>query len=138
MEELKEKRNDDDIFLHGICYIVLCVDSRIKFVGIVDSNGKLLIGKYREEIRKQKENVGQDIGNIKSSLFYTSLVLPGLKIYKRRVKKVKVKDTFKVVEFDKMKLAISPLSCRLDKYLCVYLEPSASYEEIIPKIKQTV
>ena len=138
MEELKEKRNDDDIFLHGICYIVLCVDSRIKFVGIVDSNGKLLIGKYREEIRKQKENVGQDIGNIKSSLFYTSLVLPGLKIYKRRVKKVKVKDTFKVVEFDKIKLAISPLSCRLDKYLCVYLEPSASYEEIIPKIKQTV
>ena|SRR5262245_5351487 len=138
MEELKEKRNDDDIFLHGICYIVLCVDSRIKFVGIVDSNGKLLIGKYREEIRKQKENVGQDICNIKSSLFYTSLVLPGLKIYKRRVKKVKVKDTFKVVEFDKIKLAISPLSCRLDKYLCVYLEPSASYEEIIPKIKQTV
>jgi hypothetical protein len=138
MEELKEKRNDDDIFLHGICYIVLCVDSRIKFVGIVDSNGKLLIGKYREEIRKQKENVEQDICNIKSSLFYTSLVLPGLKIYKRRVKKVKVKDSFKVVEFNKIKLAISPLSCRLDRYLCVYLEPSASYEEIIPKIKQTV
>jgi hypothetical protein len=138
MEELKEKRNDDDIFLHGICYIVLCVDSRIKFVGIVDCNGKLLIGKYREEIRKQKEDVGQDICNIKSSLFYTSLVLPGLKIYKRRVRKVKVKDSFKVVEFDKIKLAISPLSCRLDRYLCVYLEPSASYEEIIPKIKQTV
>jgi hypothetical protein len=138
MEELREKRNDDDIFLHGICYIVLCVDSRIKFVGIVDSSGKLLIGKYREEIRKQKENVGQDICNIKSSLFYTSLVLPGLKIYKRRVRKVKVKDSFKVVEFDKIKLAISPLSCRLDRYLCVYLEPSASYEEIIPKIKQTV
>jgi hypothetical protein len=138
MEELKEKRNDDDIFLHGICYIVLCVDSRIKFVGIVDSNGKLLIGKYREEIRKQKENVGQDICNIKSSLFYTSLVLPGLKIYKRRVKRVRVKTSFKVVEFDKIKLAISPLSCRLDRYLCVYLEPSASYEEIIPKIKRTV
>lgn len=138
MEELKEKRNDDDIFLHGICYIVLCVDSRIKFVGIVDSNGKLMIGKYREEIRKQKEDVGQDICNIKSSLFYTSLVLPGLKIYKRRVRKVKVKDSFKVVEFDRIRLAISPLSCRLDRYLCVYLEPSASYEEIIPKIKQTV
>lgn len=138
MEELKEKRNDDDIFLHGICYIVLCVDSRIKFVGIVDSNGKLLIGKNREEIRKQEEDVGQDICNIKSSLFYTSLVLPGLKIYKRRVKRVKVKDSFKVVEFDKLKLAISPLSCRLDRYLCVYLEPSASYNEIIPKIKQTV
>jgi len=138
MEELKEKRNDDDIFLHGICYIVLCVDSRIKFVGIVDSNGKLLIGKYREEIRKQKENVGQDICKIKSSLFYTSLVLPGLKIYKRRVKRVRVKTSFKVVEFDKIKLAISPLSCRLDRYLCVYLEPSASYEEIIPKIKRTV
>jgi hypothetical protein len=138
MEELKEKRNDDDIFLHGICYVVLCVDSRIKFVGIVDSNGKLLIGKYREEIKKQKEDVGQDICNIKSSLFYTSLVLPGLKIYKRRIKKIKNSSYFKVVEFDKIRLAIAPLSGRIDRYLCVYLEPSASYEEIIPKIKETV
>jgi hypothetical protein len=137
MEELKEKRNDDDIFLHGICYVVLCVDSRIKFVGIVDSNGKLLIGKYREEIKKQKEDVGQDIWNFKSSLFYTSLVLPGLKLCKRRIKKVR-NSYFKVVEFDKIKLAIAPLSGRIDRYLCVYLEPSASYEEIIPKIKETV
>ncbi|MCD6037746.1 MAG: hypothetical protein K0S67_1634, partial [Nitrososphaeraceae archaeon] len=27
---------------------------------------------------------------------------------------------------------------KIDRYLCIYLEPSASYEEIIPKIKETV
>ena len=89
MEELKEKRNDDDIFLHGICYVVLCVDSRIKFVGIVDSNGKLLIGKYREEIKKQKEDVGQDICNIKSSLFYTSFSTSWIKDIQKTYQKSK-------------------------------------------------
>jgi hypothetical protein len=137
MEELKGKKTNDDIFLRGICYIILCVDSKIKFVGIVDGDGKLLIGKYREEIKVQKEEAGQALCNIKSSLFYTSLVLPGLKICKRRIRKVR-DSSFKVFEFDGLKLAIAPLSSKINRYLCIYLEPSASYEEIIPKIKETV
>jgi hypothetical protein len=140
MEKVKGKEYNDDILYCGLCYIVLCIDSKIRFVGIVDGNGKLLIGKYREGIEQQKVVKGQDTMtiNIKSSLFFSSLVLPGIKICNRNIRKIRGSSSIKVVQFDKIKLAIAPLSEKIDRYLCIYLEPSASYEEIIPKIKETV
>ena len=134
MEKVKGKEYNDDILYCGLCYIVLCIDSKIRFVGIVDGNGKLLIGKYREGMEQQKVVAGQDHYYIKSSLFFSSLVLPGIKICNRNIRK----SSIKVVQFDKIKLAIAPISEKIDRYLCIYLEPSASYEEIIPKIKETV
>lgn len=138
MEKVKGKEYNDDILYCGLCYIVLCIDLKIRFVGIVDGNGKLLIGKYREGIEQQKVVEGQDHHNIKSSLFFSSLVLPGIKICNRNIRKIRGSSSIKVVQFDKIKLAIAPLSEKIDRYLCIYLEPSASYEEIIPKIKETV
>ena len=137
MEKVKGKEYNDDILYCGLCYIVLCIDSKIRFVGIVDGNGKLLIGKYREGIEQQKVVEGHH-HNIKSSLFFSSLVLPGIKICNRNIRKIRDSSSIKVVQFDKIKLAIAPLSEKIDRYLCIYLEPSASYEEIIPKIKETV
>ena len=137
MEKVKGKEYNDDILYCGLCYIVLCIDSKIRFVGIVDGNGKLLIGKYREGIEQQKVVEGHH-HNIKSSLFFSSLVLPGIKICNRNIRKIRGSSSIKVVQFDKIKLAIAPLSEKIDRYLCIYLEPSASYEEIIPKIKETV
>ena len=128
----------DDILYYGLCYIVLCIDPKIKFVGIVDGNGKLRIGKYREGIEQQKVTKGQDHYNIKSSLFFSSLVLPGIKIVNKNKRKTRNSTSIKVVQFNKTKLAITPLSEKIERYLCIYLEPSVSYEKIIPKIKGTV
>jgi hypothetical protein len=139
MEKIKgNEYNNDDIFHYGLCYIVLCIDPKIRFVGIVDGNGKLQIGKYREGIEQQKVAKGQDHYNIKSSLFFSSLVLPGIKIFNKNIRKTRNSTSIKVVQFDKVKLAIAPLSEKMERYLCIYLEPSASYEEIIHKIKGTV
>jgi hypothetical protein len=133
--------NNDDILYYGLCYIVLCIDPRIKFVGIVDGNGKLRIGKYREGIEQQEQQKvtkGEDHYNIKSNLFFSSLVLPGIKIVNKNKGKTRNSTSIKVLQFNKIKLAIAPLSEKIDRYLCIYLEPSASYEQIIPKIKGTV
>jgi hypothetical protein len=139
MEKIKgNEYNNDDIFHYGLCYIVLCIDPKITFVGIVDGKGKLQIGKYREGIEQQKVAKGQDHYNIKSSLFFSSLVLPGIKIFNKNIRKTRNSTSIKVVQFNKVKLAIAPLSEKMERYLCIYLEPSASYEEIIPKIKGIV
>jgi hypothetical protein len=139
MEGIKGNEcNNDDILYYGLCYIVLCIDPRIKFVGIADGNGKLRIGKYREGIGQQRVTKGQDHCNIKSSLFFSSLVLPGIKIVNKNKGKTRNSTSIKVVQFNKIKLAIAPLPEKIERYLCIYLEPSASYEEIIPKIKGTV
>ena len=49
-------------FLHKLCAIALQVDISIEFAGILDSNGKLLVGKSRNkfsyhDIYKKKEKI---------------------------------------------------------------------------------
>jgi heptaprenylglyceryl phosphate synthase len=55
-----------------------------------------------------------------------------IKICNKNVRKIRDTSSIKVVQFYKIKLAVAPLSEKMDRYLWIYLEPSASYEEIIP------
>ena len=48
-------------FLHKLCAIALQVDTYIEYAGIVDSNGKLLVGRSRNkfcyhDIHKKRKN----------------------------------------------------------------------------------
>jgi hypothetical protein len=116
--------------LEGICYIALTVDSKVKFVGIIDGSGKLLVGKHRQSISNEGD---EDSCYIKSSLFYSGLVIPALNTYKKSGR-----DSIELVQLDNIKLAIMPLLSEIDRYLCIYLHPSASYKEIISKLVETV
>jgi hypothetical protein len=116
--------------LEGICYIALTVDSKVEFAGIIEGSGKLLVGKHRINIMDKNEG---DSCCIKSSLFYSGLVVPALNTCKKSGK-----DSIKLVQSDDIKLAIIPLSTEIDRYLCIYLNPSASYREIISKVTETV
>jgi hypothetical protein len=131
-----EEQEEEHTFFQGICYIALSVDTKVEFVGVVDGNGKLLVGKYRQ-------NVNDCCCIIKSSLFYSALVIPALNLFKKKPIAAIEDDGnshdnkevhIKLVEFDNIKLAIVPLTHEKDRYLCVYLQPSASYKEVIPKI----
>jgi hypothetical protein len=104
--------------LEGICYIALTVDSKVQFVGIIDGNGKLLVGKHRQNVRNADDE--QDFVRIKSSLFYSGLVIPGLITCKKSSK-----DCIEIVQSDNVKLAIMPLLTETDRYLCIFLHPSA-------------
>lgn len=116
--------------LEVICYIALTVDSKIEFVGIIEGNGKLLVGKHRTNVMNKNE---EGSCCIKSILFYSGLVVPALNTCKKSGK-----DSIELVQSDNIKLAIIPLSTEIDRYLCIYLHPSASYREIIGKVVETV
>ena len=117
--------------LEGICYIALTVDNKVEFVGIIDSSGKLLVGKHRPNINSGDD--AQDSCFIKSSLFYSGLIVPALNTCKKSGQ-----DSIELVQSDSIKLAIIPLVTEIDRYLCIYLHPSASYKEIIGKVIKTV
>ena len=116
--------------LEGICYIALTVDNKVEFVGIIEGSGKLLVGKHRLNVMNASE---ENSCCIKSSLFYSGLVIPALNACKRLEK-----DSIELVQSANIKLAIIPLPTEIDRYLCVYLHPSASYKEIISKVIETV
>lgn len=117
--------------LEGICYIALTVDDKVQFVGIIEGSGKLLVGKHRQNIERVED--GDYSCFIKSSLFYSSFVLPALNSCKKSGK-----DSIELIQLDNLKLAIMPLLTEADRYLCIYLHPTASYKEIISKVIETV
>jgi hypothetical protein len=137
----KEREQEYD-FLQEICVSVVNADKKISFTGVVDSNGKLLVGKYRENTRK----VGGISCYIKPTFFYSYLLASGLEKWKAELPTVRAvldnkendKLHFNVIELELLKLAITPLTKRGDVYLCVYMEPSASCQQIISKIGKAI
>ena len=137
----KEREQEYD-FLQEMCVSVVNADKKISFTGVVDSNGKLLVGKCRENTRKV-------VGNscyIKPTFFYYYLLASGLEKWKAELptanavlnNKENDKLHFNVIELELLKLAITPLTKRGDVYLCVYMEPSASCQQIISKICKAI
>ena len=123
-------------FLHEICLIVLCVSKDVKYAGVVDSNGKLLVGEFRKNVQSPlvKSN---SIDIQKSNSFFLSYLAPAIK--GRNFDSEPGRVHFKLTEFDNVKLATMSLTNRNDRYLCVYLESlSTSYQEIISKVIESI
>ena len=129
-------------FLKEISLTALCLDKNIKFVGAVDNNGKLLAG----EFNKYKFFGNNDTLTIKSSIFYLHYLIPALNhqqvIKKSCSRSIHNKNVFL---FDLAELgntaylAVTPLTEKKDRYLCIYLELYSSseiiaHEEIISKL----
>ena len=129
-------------FLKEICLSALSLDKNVKFVGAVDSDGKLLAG----EFNKYKYFGNNDTLTVKSSLFYVHYLIPALKhqqvtnepsnrsIHNKNVFLFDLADLGNAVY-----LAVTPLTEKKDRYLCVYLELYSTseiiaHEEIISKI----
>jgi hypothetical protein len=125
-----------------LCMSALCLDKNVKFVGVVDNDGKLLAG----EFNKYKFFGSNDTLTIKSSIFYLHYLIPALK-HQQAMKEsssIRVPDK-NVFLFDladlgnAVYLAVTSLTEKKDRYLCVYLELYSSseiitHDEIISKI----
>jgi hypothetical protein len=150
--------------LKKICLAILSSDKNVRFVGVVDSKGKLLVGEYNIYRFFERNDNNNNAYLVKSSTFYSSYVVPAIKIRK----KVKANQSqvvhFKLVELgDEVYLAVIPLlmekryydnnnsssnSSSSSRYLCIYIEledisseaavssslTTTSYKEIISKI----
>jgi hypothetical protein len=131
-KEEKEKELQYSI-LKETCVSALCTDKKVRFSGVVDSNGKLLAGEFRESTIKKKGNTTPIY--IRPILFYSCFLTAGLEKWEKELRTTEADTTscnnnsdvhFKVLELDKLKLAITPLTRRGEIFLCIYIEPSAS------------
>ncbi len=120
-------------FLKEICVSALCLDKSVKFVGAVDSDGKLLAG----EFNKYKFFGNNDTLTIKSSFFYLHYLIPALnhqQVIKSSGELCNNKNVFLFDLADLGKavyLAVTALTERKDRYLCLYLELYQSSSEVI-------
>ena len=120
----KEKENE---FLHDLCSKTLKLDRAIRFAGIMDENGKLLVGKYRKNLIPLLTPTDDKSSNS----FYTAYQSLTLK---KNFESDLGDLYFQLTEFEKVTLITIPLNIRKNKYLCISLDQESQYQKIISKI----
>jgi hypothetical protein len=121
-------------FLHKLCESILNADKTVRFAGVIDNEGKLLIGRYRADVPSPliKANMEQ---NTKATSFYSAY--QALAINKRFESDLG-QIRFQVTEFDKVTLVSIPLTAQSDRYLCISLDAPTYHERVIPKILDVI
>ena len=115
-QQEKEEKEQEHSLLKEICVTTLYSDKKVSFAGVVDSNGKLLVGEFRESTSKEKEITSPIY--IKPTLFYSYFLTAGLEKWKSELRITEADITpsnnnnsdlhFTVLELDTLKLAITP------------------------------
>jgi hypothetical protein len=121
-------------FLRELCFTVLAADRTVRFVGVIDSSGKLLAGEPRKNLHIStiKCNLLEDKkNNAFCSNYLGSLI-------QKRVQGDLDQLRFQITEFDTMKLVTIPLTERNDRYLCITVDPSVTNHKIISKIIDSI
>jgi hypothetical protein len=118
-------------FLHQLCSTVLFANKSVKYVGVLDSRGKLLLGEYRKEVQNTMLHPLNEI-RWKDNFFYLSCFLNAIMGNDFDSSSIGSKlPPFKHLQFHTSSLAISPLTETEDKYLCLYLQSESICDEIV-------
>ena len=141
-------------FLHEACLTALFSNRLVKFVSVLDNNGKLIIAEYRKGIQNYWRTDLVSNNNYdhhgSSYLFHSDYLVPAIekirssslestKKHHQQQQQEEEEIHFEIVEIiDNIRLAIAQLNERKDKYLCVYIQSSASSQEIISKLRNAI
>ena len=122
---------DERDFLQKLCESVLNEDKTVRFAGVVDSDGKLLIGRYRADIPSPLIRVNSEIQDPKATSFYSAYQALTIN---RKFQSDLGQLRFQVTEFDRVTLVSIPLTAQSDRLLCISVDAPTFHEKIIPKI----
>jgi DNA replication protein DnaD len=155
-------------FFDEMCLVALDISKEVKFAAVTDTNGKLIAGKQCKDDKinnslvktrltqsssaKAKENRQNSINSTTTTychyntnyIFYANYLASTLKRIKNDMQCTvsKGQDPVHRIELVQihglLKIAITSLTARNDRYLCIYLESSSSDQEIITKILNAI
>jgi hypothetical protein len=134
-------------FFEEVCLISLYATKAVKFTAVVDSNGSIVVGKFRKGFHSYlKANNGFE-PSMPALLFYRETVVPLLNnmashcwvdwsINKAHFEIVEIK--YQENSGGDMLLAATPLTQTKDKFLCIYLQlprtAPEKHQQIISKL----
>lgn len=133
-------------FLHRLCTSALQIDTSIEFTAIIDSNGKLLIGKSKNKnytpAHKKRDftNPMRDHDNYERAFFKNkSLVSENIKtIVSLQSAQMGNSRFFRLINLNNgIFLAYLPLNEQNDKFLYIYFRASKHLEDVLYKLDCT-
>jgi hypothetical protein len=121
-------------FFSELCSVALATDKKVRFAGVMDNEGKLITGKYRNDIRSPMFQ-SSSAPDEKSNLFYASYrSIMQARSFEPHLGQLK----YQLSEFQNVRLVTVPLTVRQDKFLCVSLDLSDSYEKTIARLLESI
>lgn len=149
----------DREFFRELCSTVLNADKNIRFAGVVNDEGKLVVGEYRKDIdspfiqedsaRKSEGGMnwlgGDDTdgipetkdmdSNIGKSSFHASRMIFALnKQFENELGEL----NYNLAEYNKVKLLTLALSNKSNHYLCVSIDPLRDCQPVISRVISSV
>ncbi len=121
-------------FFTELCQLALSTDRNVRFAGVVDSEGKLLTGKYRKDIKRPLFESSSRT-DVETNMFYASYQSVTLnKTFEPSLGQLK----YQLSEFDDVKLLTVPLTVRGDRFLCVSIDPMPSCQVTVTKLIKNI
>jgi hypothetical protein len=133
---------DTRSFLYDLCIQTLEIDNSIKFVGVVNIDGKLIVGKSKQQLDKQYgvldihffkyclnpsfNKMSTNTTNLNSPLYNKNTVFSS--------KFFEVSDFYLICISDNTYIAFTSLTQESDKFLCIYFKVHGSLNEILSKL----
>ena len=155
-------------FFDEMCLVALDISKEVKFASVIDATGKLIAGKQRKDNKinssviksrltqlssvEVEENCQNSLNSTTTTfcryntnyIFYTNYLVGALKRIKNGMQGSDNKDQDSVHRIELvqihglLKIAITSLTARNDRYLCIYLESTSSNQEVIIKIRNSI
>lgn len=114
-----------------ICLTSLASHKAIRFAGIIDDNGRLLVGRFRDDIERPLID-SSDLRNPNSDSFHISFQAVELN---KKFEKHLGDLSFQIASFGKVILITIPLTKQKNRHLCVSVDAEdAPYQAIVKKI----
>lgn len=127
---------EERAFLHELCLTVLAVDKNIRFAGVIDGEGRLLVGEYRKDIQAPLINASPVSHSESSNSFRASYV--SLASLRQPFEPYLGQLNYQLTDYDRIKLVTVPLTSRNDRYLCASIDPVDHCQEIIASILKSI
>ena len=126
-------------FFCEICLTALYTSKDVRFSAVVDDTGKLIVAENKKGFQKTTKPNSMTDDCQTSYLFYLDYLLPAIRERRFYLEDRVEKIYFELKEINNdVKIAVTPLTQSKDKYLCVYIESSTSYQEIIMKLNSNI
>ena len=134
-------------FLHRLCTTALHIDTSIEFAGVIDSNGKLLVGKSRN-IRHNPNFSKRKITcpSLNNSRHYGNPLFKDKTLSSNSIKSIVSLQSnliddeteFKLINLcEDVFLAYIPLNQLYDRFLYIYFRTDGYLEDVLLKLDTT-
>jgi hypothetical protein len=133
-------------YFKGLCMEVLKADKKIRFAGVIDDSGKLLVGEYRQDIESPLIKANQLVkcegtsstgsaGGVANSSFLASKMIFALN---KQFEPDLGHLNYHLTEYGKVKLLTVALSKENSYYLCVSIDPVKNCQPVVLKVLKSI